>query len=119
MYDSKGRILVGNQPNNAITYTKGISVSTSKIKEISDALSQYIDLSDEDPTKRDLADYYLGDPKNLAKMTNRVPRSKRYNADGDAEANSVVYPLIVEEVEQQNIKFTKRQKTAAMIFKKN
>lgn len=118
MYDSKGRILVGNQPNNAITYTKGISVSTSKIKEISDALSQYIDLSDEDPTKRDLADYYLGDPKNLAKMTNSVPRSKRYNADGDAEANSVVYPLIVEEVEQQNIKFTKRQKTAAMIFKK-
>ena len=118
MYDSKGRVLVGNQPNNAITYTKGVSVSTTKIKEISDALSQYISLADEEPTDRELADYYLGDQKNLLQATEKVPRAKRYNSDGDARPNSEVYPHIVQVVEDANIHFTKRQKTAAIIFKK-
>lgn len=39
IYDSQGRILVGNKANNAITYTKGVSLVSDKIKNISDNLS--------------------------------------------------------------------------------
>lgn len=118
IYDSQGRILVGNKANNAITYTKGVSLVSDKIKNISDNLSQYIDLSSEKPTKRDLIDYYLGDDDNLQKENEELPRKYRYDAKGDALDSSVVYPHLVAQVEKKDLAFTKRQQTAAVIFKK-
>lgn len=47
MYDSSGKVLVGNKANNAITYTKNSSITSSQIYKVSNALSQYITLDDE------------------------------------------------------------------------
>lgn len=49
MYDSSGKVLVGNKANNAITYTKNSSITSSQIYKISNSLSQYITLDDEEP----------------------------------------------------------------------
>ena len=62
MYDSSGKVLVGNKANNAITYTKNSSITSSQIYKISNRLSQYITL-DEEPTQRQLYDYYLANSK--------------------------------------------------------
>ena len=35
MYDSSGKVLVGNKANNAITYTKNSSITSSQIYKIS------------------------------------------------------------------------------------
>lgn len=118
MYDSSGKVLVGNKANNAITYTKNSSITSSQIYKISNRLSQYITLDDEEPTQRQLYDYYLANSKISEKETAKLPRSEHYDSNGDALSSSQIYNNVLKRVEKQNIHFTKRQKTAALIFNK-
>lgn len=118
MYDAKGRVLVGNKAENAITYTKGVSVATADVRKLSLRLSNYLDLSNEDPSEQDLLDFYLSDEKNLLKVTNSLPKSDRYDKNGDAYPSSVVYPKIIAAAKKLNLKFTDKEKSAALIFKK-
>lgn len=118
MYDSTGKILVGNKANNAITYTKGASTSSSQIYTIATRLSNYITLSDEKPTKRQLYDYYLADSKVAAKELAKLPKSERYNSDGDELSTSEINNNIIKNLEKENLHFTQKQKTAALIYNK-
>lgn len=118
MYDSKGRVLVGNKAENAIIYTKGVSVATADVLALSNKLSDYIDLSNENPSQQDLLDYYLSDSKNLQKINDSLPRSARYDKNGDAYPSDVVYPKILAAAKKLNLKFNKKEKSAALIFKK-
>lgn len=113
MYDSTGKLLVGNTANNAITYTKGSNVTTKDIYNISNRLSNYITL-DEEPTKRQLYDYYLGNSKVAAQEQAKLPKSERE----EGTDNSVITERIIRNLEKENLKFTAKQKTAALIFNK-
>lgn len=114
MYDSKGRVLVGNKANNAITYTKGESTSSKQIYQISTALSAYISITDEKPTQEQLAEYYLADTANSTKIEAKLPKSEKGNNVSSTELTQ----NLIKEVKKEKIKFTKRQKTAALIFNK-
>lgn len=114
MYDSKGRVLVGNKANNAITYTKGASTSSKQIYQISTALSAYISITDEKPTQEQLAEYYLADTANSTKIEAKLPKSEKGNNVSSTELTQ----NLIKEVKKEKIKFTKRQKTAALIFNK-
>ena len=103
MYDSSGKILVGNKANNAITYTKNSSITSSQIYKVSNHLSQYITLDDEKPTKRQLYDYYLANSKISEKETAKLPKSERYDSNGDALSSSQIYNNVLKRVEKQNI----------------
>ncbi|QNQ81492.1 peptidoglycan D,D-transpeptidase FtsI family protein [Lactobacillus sp. PV034] len=118
MYDSTGKILVGNKANNAITYTKSSTVTTAQIYSISNKLSRYISITNEKPTKRQLYDYYLANEANNKRVEAKLPRSAKYASNGDQLESSVVYENTLKELEKENPKFTKRQKTAALIFNK-
>lgn len=115
MYDAKGRILVGNKANNAITYTKGASTSTKQIYNISNALSAYIRLNDEKPTSEQLAEYYLADQANSTRIQAKMPKSQ---LDTKKYSNSEIYQNEIAAVKKEKINFTDRQKTAALIFNK-
>lgn len=115
MYDAKGRVLVGNKANNAITYTKGASTSTSQIYKISNALSAYITIKDEKPTEEQLAEYYLADSSNSNRIEAKLPSSQK---DSNKLSNSEINQNLENEVKKEKIKFTDRQKTAALIFNK-
>lgn len=115
MYDSKGRVLVGNKANNAITYTKGTSTSSAQIYKVSNALSAYITLKDEKPTEEQLADYYLADQANSTRIEAKLSKSQK---DSDNLTNAQINQNMVDEVKREKISFTERQKTAAMIFNK-
>nr|WP_251716900.1 penicillin-binding protein 2 [Lactobacillus agrestimuris] len=115
MYDAKGRVLVGNKANNAITYTKSTGTSTSQIYKISNALSNYISITDEKPTEEQLAEYYLADQANSTKITNKLPKSK---TNSQILTTQEINQNMIDEVKKENIKFTARQKTAALIFNK-
>ncbi|GAA3635245.1 penicillin-binding protein 2 [Lactobacillus hamsteri] len=115
MYDAKGRILVGNKANNAITYTKSASTSTSQIYKISNALSNYISITDEKPTQEQLAEYYLADQANSTKIASKLPKSQ---TDSNKLTNSEINQNMIDEVKKEKINFTARQKTAALIFNK-
>lgn len=118
MYDDQGHVLVGNKANNAITYTKGAATTPKQAYQVSNRLSSYISIDNEKPTQNQLADYYLADPTVLKKETAKLPKSKRVDSHGDQLENSVVYDNLVNQVIKQHIHFTKRQKTAAIIFNK-
>lgn len=113
MYDSKGRILVGNKAQNAITYTKSVSTTADDIYSISNKLSQYIRIKNEKPTEQQVIDYYLGDKKNSTKETAKVPKSIRATEDDELINNR-----IHDQVRAEHIKLTDREKTAALIYNK-
>lgn len=107
MYDSRGRVLVGNKANNAITYTKGASTSSLQIYNISTALSNYISITDEKPTDEMLAEYYLANQDNTTKIQAKLPKNDRQNQQ-----------KLIAEVKREHIKYTAKEKTAAIIFNK-
>ena len=118
MYDAKGRVLVGNKATNAITYTKSASTTTEDIYKISNALSNYIKISDEKPTKQMVADYYLANEDNNTKISNALPKSAKIDADGNKKTSAEIYQAELAYVEKMNPQLTTRQKTAALIFNK-
>ncbi|MDF7668088.1 penicillin-binding protein 2 [Lactobacillus sp. ESL0703] len=113
MYDSKGRVLVGNKAQNAITYTKSASTTSDQVYSIANALSYYIRLNDEKPTEQQVIDYYLGNKANSTKETAKVPKSVRNTEDEELINNA-----INDQVRKEHIKLTTREKTAALIYNK-
>lgn len=118
MYDANGRVLVGNKANNAITYTKGAATSTSQIYQISNALSNYIKITDEKPTSEQLAEYYLADQTHNQQIAAKLPKSQRVDSNGDKLDDDVIYNHEVAYVKNMGLKYDTRQKTAALIFNK-
>lgn len=59
IYDSVGRILVDNEPKNAITYTKMQTTKSKEMLEIAEKLAILIDKSTDDITLRDQQDFWI------------------------------------------------------------
>lgn len=113
MYDSKGRVLVGNKAKNAITYTKSVSTTTDDVYSISNALSKYIRIKSEEPSEQQVIDYYLGNKNNSAEEAAKVPQSIR-----KTENDELINARIQDQVRQKHLKLSERQKTAALIYNK-
>ena len=59
MYDRYGRILVDNQPENAITYTKMSTTTTKDMLDIAEKLAQLIEQPTKRVTLRDKQDFWI------------------------------------------------------------
>ena len=59
IYDSEGRILVDNEPKNAITYTKLQTTKQEEMLEIAKKLAEMIDKPADDVTLRDTQDFWI------------------------------------------------------------
>ncbi|WP_241774550.1 penicillin-binding protein 2, partial [Lysinibacillus sp. FJAT-14222] len=59
MYDRYGRILVDNQPENAITYTKMQTSTTEEMLDIAEKLAQLIEQPTNRVTLRDKLDFWI------------------------------------------------------------
>ena len=59
IYDRYGRILVDNQPENAITYTKMQTTKTAEMLEIARKLAKLMDQPLDKITHRDKLDYWI------------------------------------------------------------
>ncbi|CAJ1227538.1 penicillin-binding protein 2 [Lactiplantibacillus xiangfangensis] len=110
VYDSAGRVLVGNKSHQAIQYTKGLNVASTKMYSVATKLSEYLDIPTNTLTDRNLADYYLASASNLKAVSKKVKTS----SDED-----VVYAREVAYAEKNLINnFTPQQKKAAAIYYK-
>ncbi|MQS76509.1 penicillin-binding protein 2 [Lactobacillus halodurans] len=118
IYDSKGRLLVGNSTENAISYTKSGSVSSSDIYTIVNRLTKYMSVEVDDLSSRDKADYILSAPGKSEKVTKQMPKSQRVNSDGDALSSSKLYNNEVKYIEKQGIHLNKKDLQRATLFKK-
>lgn len=118
IYDSKGRLLVGNSTSNAITYTKSGSVKSSDIYTIANRLTKYINVETTDLTSRDKADYILAAPNKSAAVAKQMPKSYRVDSKGDALSTNKIYANEVKYVEQQGIHLNDKDLQRATLFKK-
>ena len=59
IYDSEGRILVDNEPKNAITYTKLQTTKQEEMLEVAEQLAAMIEKPADDVTLRDKQDYWI------------------------------------------------------------
>jgi cell division protein FtsI/penicillin-binding protein 2 len=59
IYDSVGRILVDNEPKNAITYTKLQTTKQEEMLDIAEMLASIIEKKPDDVTLRDKQDYWI------------------------------------------------------------
>lgn len=59
IYDSEGRILVDNEPKNAITYTKLQTTKQEEMLDIAEKLAKLIEKPSDDVTLRDKQDYWI------------------------------------------------------------
>ncbi|KRK89874.1 peptidoglycan D,D-transpeptidase FtsI family protein [Lentilactobacillus sunkii] len=112
LFDSTGHVLVGNSAHQAIIYTKGVNVLTSDMYKTANKLAQYVTVSTGSLTHRQLADYYLSDQSNLAKVEKSIPGISNYSLDAK-------YNKAVDKVEKYPASsFSAATKNAATIFAK-
>ncbi|MGY3778245.1 peptidoglycan D,D-transpeptidase FtsI family protein [Isobaculum melis] len=111
IYDAQGKILVGNDAMQAITYTRGATVSGEDMIKISDSLSQFITMDLETVTERDYKDFWTA--KNSDKITERLSDSEK-TLDG-----SEAYEAQLAKVTDADLAtLTDQEKTSAAIYKR-
>ncbi|MGR3741626.1 peptidoglycan D,D-transpeptidase FtsI family protein [Companilactobacillus sp. DQM5] len=117
IYDSKGRAIVSNKAENAITFTKSSDIDNIQMYNTANKLSRIITVDTDKLTSRQEADYYLANTRNYQKELGKLPRNKKYNGKEQLE-NSVIYKNLVDFVKKEDIHLTKQQQNAAAIFNK-
>lgn len=111
IYDSKGRALVENNSEAAITFTRGLDMKAEDLLKIAEKVNKLIDIDpDKKLTTRDLKDYWLADKDNLAKARKRLTKKEKKIDD------SKIYATLVKKVKKSEIDFSKKQLKIATIF---
>lgn len=112
IYDSTGRVLVGNKSHQAIQYTKNLYVTSSDIYNIANKLSQYLTVDTSTLTPRQQADYYLANANNLKKVSSEIAFPK-------GVSSSEQYQLELQKVMDNKLyKNNKATRNATAIFQK-
>ena len=113
IYDSTGKVLVGNSTHQAITYTKGVNELSTDIYKTANTLSRYVKVSKSSLTTRQLADYYLADKNNLKEVMGKIPNISKYTSTAQ-------YNMALDYVQKnwKKMHFTKTMRNAAAIFAK-
>ena len=85
IYDATGKVLVTNNPNPAITFTRGLNMTAEDLLELAEELVTLIAIEiDENLTQRDLKDTWLARKENLEVARDRA--SKEALAENEYQA---------------------------------
>ncbi|MFJ7953456.1 peptidoglycan D,D-transpeptidase FtsI family protein [Lysinibacillus sp. NPDC096418] len=106
MYDRYGRILVDNQPENAITYTKMQTTKTDEMLEIAVKLAALIEQPTNRVTLRDKQDFWILKNHDAAyeKVTDK--EKKKIETDEDltqSQANAAIDKLVRERITDEEL----------------
>ncbi|MFJ7735434.1 peptidoglycan D,D-transpeptidase FtsI family protein [Lysinibacillus sp. NPDC097287] len=106
MYDRYGRILVDNQPENAITYTKMQTTKTEEMLEIAEKLAALIEQPTNRVTMRDKYDFWILKNRDVAYEKVSKEEVKEINERKDIttrEANAAVDKLVRERITDEEL----------------
>ncbi|WP_010580768.1 peptidoglycan D,D-transpeptidase FtsI family protein [Liquorilactobacillus vini] len=114
IYDSTGKVLVANNASRAITYTKPLSVTTTKMYQIANRLVNVADFNTASLTASNKADYYLAVPAHLKQVERAVKKQS------GKLSNSELYRQEVAYVKKHKLTqgYTSKQKQAALVYSK-
>ncbi len=80
IYDSTGKVLVGNEAHQAISYTKGINVTAEDMYKVSNKLGKFLTVPTDTLTDRQEAIYYLANTKNATAVTAKIAKASAMSA---------------------------------------
>ncbi|MFJ8090746.1 peptidoglycan D,D-transpeptidase FtsI family protein [Lysinibacillus sp. NPDC095746] len=106
MYDRYGRILVDNQPENAITYTKMSTTTTKEMVDIAEKLAQLIEQPTKRVTLRDKQDFWIIKNKDAAyeKVTDKEKKKIRAQENvTESQINAQIDKLVRERITNEEL----------------
>lgn len=109
IYDAKGRVLVDNKSNAAITYTKSVGTPTEQMYKTANHLERLINVEAGNLQERDELDYFLASPQNLKRVNKQLTQKQQQSDD--------VYDYELKVAKKLMPALTARQKRAASIYK--
>lgn len=112
IYDSQGNILVGNNPEQAILYTrdKDSNVGPSDIIQVATQLASLIDVPTNNVTERDRKDYFI--VKNTDLVNSRLSKEEKQLA------SSELYEVQLSKVTKEDINFSEPELKIIALFTK-
>ena len=112
IYDSRGQVLVGNQPELAILYTRDrdSKISAQDIIKTAKELASLIDVPTNTITERDMKDYFL--VKNLDVINARLSKEEKLLNGTEA------YKAQLSKVTEEDIQFSEAEKKIVALFTK-
>ncbi|MFJ8514348.1 peptidoglycan D,D-transpeptidase FtsI family protein [Lysinibacillus xylanilyticus] len=89
MYDRYGRILVDNQPENAITYTKMPATTTEEMLDIAEKLAKLIEQPTNRVTLRDKQDFWIIKNHDAAYEKVTAAEKKKINSQENVQTSQI------------------------------
>lgn len=108
--DRNGEMLVDNDGKQAISYTRGPSVSAEDMVETAQSLAKLIDMDTEKITERDRKDYWAA--------ANTDTMNERLSEDEKQLSGSALYDVQLSKITEDDINYNEEELTAVAIFKK-
>ena len=112
IYDSNGKVLVGNQPERAILYTRDSDskVQAKDIIAIARRLASLVDVPTQEVTERDRKDYFV--------VTNPDTVNGRLTAEQRKLAGSEAYEAQLAAVTEDDIQYSESELKIIALFKR-
>ena len=116
IYDSQGRVLVGNKPKLAINYTRPADVKTSTMLEIAKKLTTLISVDASELKERDLKDYWVA--TNPDKVDSLLTADEKKKIAKENLSTSQTYEMQLEHIPSDELNYSDAEKQVIAIFTK-
>ena len=116
IYDSQGRILVGNKPKLAINYTRPADVKTSTMLEIAKKLTTLISVDASELKERDLKDYWVA--TNPDKVDSLLTADEKKKIAKENISTSQTYEMQLAHISADELNYSDAEKQVIAIFTK-
>ena len=116
IYDSQGRILVGNKPKLAINYTRPADVKASTMLETAKKLTTLISVDASELKERDLKDYWVA--TNPDKVDSLLTAEEKKRIAKENLSTSQTYEMQLEHIPADELNYSDAEKQVIAIFTK-
>ena len=116
IYDSQGRVLVGNKPKLAINYTRPADAKISTMVEIAKKLTSLISVDVSDLKERDLKDYWVATNPNKVDSLLTAEEKKRIAKEN--LSTSQTYEMQLAHIPADELNYSDAEKQVIAIFTK-
>lgn len=116
IYDSQGRVLVGNKPKLAINYTRPADAKISTMVEIAKKLTTLISVDVSDLKERDLKDYWVA--TNPDKLESLLTADEKKRIAKENLSTSQTYEIQLDHIPADELNYSDAEKQVIAIFTK-
>lgn len=116
IYDSMGRIVVGNEAKLSIIYTRGLNLKSTEMIEVATKLSNLITIDTSDLKERDLKDYWF--ITHIDETDQLLTEEDKRKIKLDGLSDGQIYTMQLERIPEEAIAYSDEEKKIIAIFTK-